>query len=157
VDRVGRANAVSVSSRVVAIAAGLALALGCAGCLNVRYAEGSPLPRERVALIQPGETTKAEVLAWFGAPQGFSDASALERLVRDQDFQPETVLDLPFADALVFRFTAGAGRGVLIPPVFVRIDLRVLSDTLVVFFDDRDRVLYYGIKEETDALDPARE
>lgn len=153
----GGANAVGVSLRAVAIGAGLALALACAGCLNIRFAEGSPLPRERVGLIKPGETTKAEVLAWFGAPQGFSDASALERLVRDQDFQPETVLDLPFADALVFRFTAGVGRGVLIPPVFVRIDLRVLSDTLVVFFDDRDLVLYYGIKEETDALDPAKE
>lgn len=154
----GRANAVSEPSvRAVAIAAGLALALACGGCLSIRYAEGSPLPRERVALIKPGETTKAEVLAWFGAPQGFSDASALERLVRNLDFEPETVLDLPFADALVFRFTEGAGSGYLIPPVFVRIDLRVLSDTLVVFFDDGDRVLYYGIKEETDELDRSKE
>jgi hypothetical protein len=67
------------------------------------------------------------------------------------------VLELPFADALVFRFTEGAGSGYLIPPVFVRIDLRVLSDTLVVFFDESDHVLYYGIKEETDELDRAKE
>lgn len=133
------------------------LALACCGCLNIRFSEGSPLPRERVALIKPGETTKAEVLAWFGAPQGFSDASALERLVIDANFEPETVLDLPFADALVFRFTAGSGSGYLIPPVFINVELRVLSDTLVVFFDDSDRVLYYGIKEETDDLQPAKE
>ena len=154
----GRANRLAVHpSGAVALGCGLALALLCSGCLSIRYAEGTPLPSERVALIKPGETTKAEVLAWFGAPQGFSDASALERLLRDQDFEPQTVLDLPFADALVFRFTAGSGRGLLIPPVFVRVDLRVLSDTLVVFFDDSDRVLYYGIREETDELDPAAE
>ena len=154
----GRASAVRPPRlRAVAIAGCVVLALASSGCLNIRYREGSPLPRERVALIQPGATTKAEVLAWFGAPQGFSDASALERLVRNLDLEPETVLDLPFADALVFRFTAGAGSGYLIPPVFVRIDLRVLSDTLVVFFDDSDRVLYYGIKEETDDLERAKE
>jgi hypothetical protein len=155
---VGRANAVAVLPlRAIAIASGLALALVCSGCLNIRYAEGSPLPRERISLIKPGETTKAQVLAWFGAPQGFSDASALERLLRDMDFEPQTVLDLPFADALVFRFTEGAGRGYAIPPVFVSLDLRVLSDTLVVFFDDADRVLYYGIKEETDELQKSSE
>jgi hypothetical protein len=155
---VGRANPLALDSAgALALGCGLALALLCSGCLSIRYAEGTPLPSERVALIKPGETTKAEVLAWFGAPQGFSDASALERLVRDQDFEPQTVLDLPFADALVFRFTAGSGRGFLIPPVFVRVDLRVLSDTLVVFFDDSDRVLYYGIREETDELEAAKE
>ena len=154
----GPANAVSVPPlRAVAVAGGLALALACSGCLSIAFAEGSPLPRERIPLIKPGETTKAEILAWFGAPQGFSDATAIERLIRDQSFEPQTVLDLPFADALVFRFTRGSGRGTLLPPVFVRVDLRVLSDTLVIFFDDSDRVLYYGIKEETDELDRAEE
>jgi hypothetical protein len=155
---VGRASIASaLLLRAIALAGAAALALACSGCLSIRYAEGSPLPRERISLIKPGETTKAEVLAWFGAPQGFSDASALERLIRDLDFEPRTVLDLPFADALVFRFTAGAGSGYLLPPVFVKVELRVLSDTLVIFFDEDDRVLYYGIKEETDELDRAKE
>ena len=137
--------------------AAIGCALACAACVNIRYREGSPLPRERIALIKPGETTKAEVLTWFGAPEGFSDVSTLERLVRNLDLEPESVLDLPFADALVFRFTEGVSKGYAIVPVYVNLDLRVLSDTLVVFFDDEDKVLYYGLQEETDELDPAKE
>jgi hypothetical protein len=157
VDHVGSATCANPGSRAVAIACGLALALACAGCLNIHYTEGSPLPRERIALIKAGETTKAEVLTWFGAPEGFSDVSALERLLRDFDLEPESVLDLPFADALVFRFTEGDGRGYVIPPVYVNLDLRVVSDVLVVFFDDADRVLYYGVQEDSDELDRATE
>jgi hypothetical protein len=64
---------------------------------------------------------------------------------------PGPVVDLPFADVLVYRLTRGSLTGqVLI--LWNRIDFHVASDTLVVFFDANDRVSCFGYRKGTDAL-----
>jgi hypothetical protein len=61
------------------------------------------------------------------------------------------VIDLPFADVLVYRFTEGRLRGIVMV-LFNHVRLDVASDTLIVYFDDQDRVLYYGWRKGTDVL-----
>jgi hypothetical protein len=130
----------------------LLLSLSCAtGCIIGRYEEGLPVAADRVAQIEPGRTTKAEILDWFGAPQGLADAQLLESFLADRELLPGPVVDLPFADVLVYRLT----RGNLTGQVFIlwnNIDFHVASDTLVVFFDANDRVSYFGYRKGTDAL-----
>jgi hypothetical protein len=51
----------------------------------------------------------------------------------------------------MFRFTAGRGRGFFLG-LFNQINLRVTTDTLVVFFDEQDKVSSYGFRKGTDDL-----
>jgi hypothetical protein len=122
-----------------------------AGCFSIQVVSGNQVPGERVAQIQPGATTKAEILEWFGAPEDYTDPSGLRRVLDDGVVLPEDVLSLPYADVLVFETTRGRVKGVL-TILFNWFDVKVASDRLVVFFDDQDRVLYYGYRAAADAL-----
>jgi hypothetical protein len=135
---------------------GSLLALACVawlgtGCFSIEVVAGNEVPAERVPQIQPGQTTKAEVLDWFGAPEDYTDPSGLRRVMDDGVVLPEDVLSLPYADVLVFETTRGRVKGVL-AILFNWFEVKVASDRLVVFFDDQDRVLYYGYREAADAL-----
>lgn len=132
------------------------LALACAGwlgagCFSIEVVAGNRVPKEHIPQIQPGQTTKAEILDWFGAPEDYTDPSGLRRVLDDGVVLPEDVLSLPYADVLVFETTRGRVKGVLLI-LFNWFDVKVASDRLVVFFDDEDRVLYYGYREAADAL-----
>jgi hypothetical protein len=122
-----------------------------AGCFSIEVVAGNQVPAERIPQIQPGQTTKAEVLDWFGAPEDYTDPSGLRRVLDDGVMLPEDVLSLPYADVLVFETTRGRVKGVLMI-LFNWFEVKVASDRLVVFFDDQDRVLYYGYRAAADAL-----
>ena len=136
---------------------GAVLALVCgawlgAGCFSMRVVAGNEVPAEHIPQIQPGQTTKAEVLDWFGAPEDYTDPSGLRRVLDDGVVLPEDVLALPYADVLVFETTRGRVKGVILI-LFNWFDVHVVSDRLVVFFDDQDRVLYYGYRRGADELE----
>lgn len=135
---------------------GSLLTLACAawlaaGCFSIEVVAGNQVPAEHIPQIQPGQTTKAQVLEWFGAPEDYTDPSGLRRVLDDGVVLPEDVLALPYADVLVFETTRGRVKGVF-TILFNWFDVKVASDRLVVFFDDEDRVLYYGYREAADAL-----
>lgn len=131
----------------------LLAALGATpGCVIGRYTEGQTIPVEQIPRIVRGETTKTEILDWFGSPQSFADATLLESYLSDRELLPGPVVDLPFADVLVYRLTKGRLRGYFLL-LYNDIRLDVASDTLVVFFDDQDRVLYYGWRKGTDRVE----
>lgn len=129
----------------------LLLSLFAAGCVIGRYEEGLPVATDKIPRIVPGQTTKAEILDWFGAPSGLADAQLLESFLADRELMPGPVVDLPFADVLVFRLTRGRLEGVVLI-LFNMVDFKVASDTLVVFFDANDRVSQYGFRKGTDEL-----
>ena len=123
-----------------------------AGCFSMRVISGNEVPAERIPQIQPGQTSKAEILDWFGAPEAYTDPSGLRRVLDDGVVLPEDVLALPYADVLVFESTRGRVKGVLLI-LYNWFDIHVVNDRLVVFFDDRDRVLYYGYRKGSDELE----
>ena len=129
----------------------LILGLCAAGCVIGRYEEGSRVAADRIPEIVPGKTTKAEILAWFGAPQGLADAQLLESFLVDRELVPGPVVDLPFADVLVYRLTRGRVRGMILV-LYNQFDIDIASDTLVVFFDGEDHVTNFGFRKGTDAL-----
>jgi hypothetical protein len=135
------------------LALGLVLAALAAapGCVIGHYFEGQTIAADQIPRIVPGQTTKAEILDWFGAPQSYADASFLEEYMSDREILPGPVVDMPFADVLVYRFIEGRLRGVVLV-LYNDIRLDVASDTLVVYFDEQDRVLYHGWRKGTDVL-----
>jgi outer membrane protein assembly factor BamE (lipoprotein component of BamABCDE complex) len=50
------------------------------GCFSIRVVSGNSVPAEQVRAIEPGVTTRAEILEWFGAPEDYTDPSGLRRL-----------------------------------------------------------------------------
>ncbi len=114
------------------------------GCMVGRFTDGNPVPLERVERIRPGETTKQEVLAWFGPPQNYSNATLIEQLLASDEVPPGAIPPYRFSDVLAYQMHEGRVRGVLLL-LFNYVELHVSSDHLVVFFDDEDRVLYYGV------------
>lgn len=128
------------------------LASALSGCVLARYHEGNRLPVERVEQIEPGVTTKAEVLEWFGPPQSYGKASLIERMLVD-DAPPEGALaPARLEDVLAYEFHEGRARGLLLF-LFNYMELRVDSDRLVLFFDETDRVRYFGVHRGVDADD----
>ena len=134
----------------------LVLAVVAQGCVSVSYVDGTRIPTELLPRIQPGVTTKAEVLDLFGAPQGFSDANVLRKLLDEMDVDVGDPLELPFSDVLVFQHVRGTIRATTLV-VYSWFDIRTAADTLVIFFDVEDRVTYYGFREGTRAIDEASE
>jgi hypothetical protein len=123
-----------------------------AGCFSMRVVAGNEVPEARISQIQPGQTSKAEILEWFGAPEAYTDPSGLRRVLDDGVVLPEDILALPYADVLVFETTHGRVKGVLLI-LFNWFDVHVVDDRLVVFFDDQDHVLYYGYRRGSDELE----
>lgn len=121
------------------------------GCFSIQVTAGNQVPAERVGEIRPGETSKEQILDWFGAPEDYTDPSGLRRVFADGVAAPEDVLQLPYADVLVFELTRGQVKGVLLI-LFNYFDVHVANDRLVVFFDEQDRVIYYGYRNGADAL-----
>jgi hypothetical protein len=122
------------------------------GCVIGRYTEGEVIKADQIPRIVLGETTKAEILDWFGSPQSFTEANFIEKFLADEDLSPGAITNLPYADVFVYRLTKGRLRGYVLV-LFNHIRLDVASDSLIVFFDEEDRVLYYGWRKGTDVLD----
>jgi hypothetical protein len=128
------------------------VALHASGCLIARYTEGYPIARERIADIQPGVTTRGEILAWFGPPRGYASDTLLRSMVASPERSDGFIDPSRLPDSVAYEFTEGRARGVLLL-LFNYLQAHVDSDHLVIFFDDADRVLYYGFHEHEHSQD----
>jgi hypothetical protein len=97
-------------------------------------------------------TTRDEVLGWFGAPQHFTDATTLGRALDATGLTPEDVIGIPFSDVLVFQAVEGRFSGAIFV-LYNQFTWQIATDTLVVYFDDDDRVLHFGYSEAHNAFD----
>jgi hypothetical protein len=122
------------------------------GCIRGNYLEGSAVPWERVQRIQPGVTTKAEVLAWLGAPLNFSIPTALDEFLEDQGLEGGGAPPYPFADVFAYQLSRGKLRGFTVI-LYTRINLELDSDLLVIFFGEDWKVIYMGVRRAEDADD----
>jgi hypothetical protein len=126
-----------------------ALLVLATGCFRIGVSVGPEIPQRAVERIVPGETTKDDVLRWFGAPAEATDGEIFARLFDVGEIAAEDLLALPFSDMLVYEIADGQAR-ILFTFVFNWADVRIKRDRLVVFFDEHDRVLYYGITRQRD-------
>lgn len=124
--------------------------LGTTGCFRIGVTVGTEIPDEDVRRIVPGVTTKGEILDWFGAPAEATDGEIFTRLLDAGEIAAEDLVALPFADYLVYEITDGQGRA-MVTLIFnwIRVDLK--RDRLMVFFDEDDRVLYFGLTRQRSA------
>ena len=122
----------------------LTVALG--GCVSAVVTEGSEIQWETVERIRVGETTRDEVLSWLGAPQNFSNPTALAEFLESGGLGSEATARYPFSDVFVYQLSRGRLRG-FAALFYNRFELRIDSDLVVILFDpEGDRVLHLGIR-----------
>ncbi len=118
------------------------------GCVIGTYSEGMPVDSGKVADIQPGTTTKADLLEWFGPPSNFSDASLLEDLILSEETTggPGGGAPRRFSDILAWQAHEGRLSG-FVTILFNSLEVHADSDLLGVFFDDDEVVEYFGFRQ----------
>jgi len=127
----------------------LLLGLVLTGCISARYSEGEAIPWDAVAEVQPGQTTKNEVLEAFGAPQNFSSPSALAEFLENQGLEAEAYSRYPFADVFAYQADYGALRGFTLI-LYTRFELKIVSNLVLIYFDEEGVVTHLGVRRATD-------
>lgn len=124
----------------------LVFALLISGCVNLSGEFGTRIAMENLPRIRDGETTRAEIIAWFGPPSAFFSPTFLD-IIRGNIAEtqtPATVLD----DVYTYRFIENETKVFFIPILFATIDAAATAETLTVFFDDAGRVKYHAYRRD---------
>ncbi len=131
--------------RQVGLVASLGLALlGMGGCVIARGYRDRPIDEKVIAAIQPGVTTKADILRLFGPPQ---EVSEREILALGGSGEP------PAVGVRYFRYRYSRLNGFIVFGLLLNyIDADLKSDNLVVFFDDKGVVEDFAFAKDTEQL-----
>ena len=89
----------------------LTIILLLGGCLLGNVKEGPNISEEMISRIKPGETTKQEIIEWFGPPQNYISPSVFNQVLREFDISKEPPLYYSFANILSYQHTRGDVRG----------------------------------------------
>lgn len=134
----------------------LLLLLFANGCVMGRTYRDQPLDEAKIAGLQRGVTTKAEVLQQFGPPQ---EIDARELTAIGIPFEPflNRRGDKPPVERIVtarwFRYTySRANAQALILLLFNYAEFDQKNDYLLIFFDGDDKVEDYAYQHNTDKL-----
>lgn len=134
------------SHRRAAMAAGLALLLVGSGCVSLSGEFGTRIAVENLSRIRDGQTTRAEIVAWFGPPSAFYNPTFLDIIRGDIEGSetPAAVLD----DVYTYRFIENSTKVFFVPILFATIDAAATAETLTVFFDEEGRVKYHAYRRD---------
>jgi hypothetical protein len=148
---------VTVRDRVGVAFLALAACVG-GGCVSLSGSFGTPIPEELLGRIVVGETTRDEILAWFGPPSAFYNPTFLDvileqeqnadqfaSLAEDVDLEPPAPV---LNDVFTYRYIENDTRALFIPLVFGLLDAAATYETLTVFFDDDGRVEYHAFRRD---------
>jgi hypothetical protein len=124
----------------------LTIILFIGGCLLGNVKEGPKISEEMISRIKLGETTKQEIIEWFGPPQNYISPGVFNQVLREFDVSKEPPLYYSFANILSYQHTKGDVRGLFLI-LFNYVEADIKTDHLVVFIDDNERVKYYGFKK----------
>ena len=139
----------------------LALAVagfGATGCISLSGSFGTQIPEEALGRIVVGETTRDEVLAWFGPPSAFYNPTFLDVILQEDEaptelsgLAEEVVLEPPapvLNDVFTYRYIENDTRAVFVPILFGFLDAAATYETLTIFFDEQGRVEYHAFRRD---------
>lgn len=132
------------------------LVLATSGCVMARTYRDKPLDEQKIAGIQRGVTTKADILTLLGPPQEI-DARELTAVGVTFDQALPRPGEKPPTERLVtarwFRYTYERGNGMaMIFILFNYLDFDQKNDSLVIFFDGDDKVEDFAFAKDTRLL-----
>jgi len=124
------------------------------GCAIGTQRFGRPIDAGRIANVQVGVSTKADVLRDFGPPSSYS-ALPVVPSQREASRAGEDLLASAEAESRVFVYEYREdSENFFTILLFTRFRREVLSDRLMVFFDPGDVVRYVAFSRETQGPAP---
>jgi hypothetical protein len=130
--------------RLLLVSLCTALAAGCA-LGTQRF--GRAIDTGRIASIEVGVSSKADVLRLFGPPTAYSRLPVVAGPV-EAGFEAEPP-DEPDPDVFVYEYREDR-ESFFTAILYTRFRRQVLADRLMVFFDAKDVVRYVAFAQETD-------
>lgn len=128
------------------------------GCISLSGSFGTPIPEDLLGRIQVGETTRDEILAWFGPPSAFynptfldvileqgQNADEFSGLAEEIDLEPPAPV---LNDVFTYRYIENDTRAVFVPMVFGLVDAAAMYETLTIFFDEDGLVEYHAFRRD---------
>lgn len=117
-------------------------------CITFRDTEGVVISDEDVAALRPGTTTRGEVLERFGPPTGIYRTRIVDAFLRDVAFAPPSSTGRVDDDVLVWQRVTLEGSVLFVPVLLTWARADVTARTLMVVFDEDERVLDVAFRED---------
>ena len=128
----------------------IAGAVYLSGCAISTQRFGRPIDASRIASIAVGTSTKADVLREFGPPSAYSALPVVPARQDPSATGGEDLLARAEAESRMFVYEYREDReNFLTVILFTRFRREVVSDRLMVFFDDADVVHYVAFSRQT--------
>ena len=133
-------------SRGLRIAVLILLAVSSFGCVSFSGEFGTRIPTENLPRIHDGETTREEIIAWFGPPSAFFNPSFLDIILEDEE---DLATHAPLLnDVYTYRYMENDTSLIFFPILFGKVDAAAMAETLTVFFDESGRVQYHAYRRD---------
>ena len=137
-------------SRALRIGLGL-VAVWLAGCALSTQRFGRPIDASRIPSIAVGTSTKADVLREFGPPSAYSALPVVPSPRDPSVTGGEDLLARAEAESRMFVYEYREDRENFLTVILLtRFRREVVSDRLMVFFDEGDRVRYVAFSKQTE-------
>jgi outer membrane protein assembly factor BamE (lipoprotein component of BamABCDE complex) len=126
------------------------------GCVLGRIYRDHPLDEQKIATIQRGVTTKAQVLEQFGPPQEIDTrelvaiGGGVDRVLSGREGKPE-VESLVGAGYFRYTYSRANAFGIILL-LFNYAEFDQKNDSLVIFFDSKDVVQDVAYERDTDKV-----
>jgi hypothetical protein len=127
----------------------LALSLLLPACIVLHDDAGVDVAPEAARAIEPGRTTRAELLTTFGPPTGHFSTDLLAAITRTANpiEAPATAARLD-DDVLTWQSVHVRAQVAFFPVLFAWVNAKVSSRTLMVWLDPDGRVRYATFRED---------
>jgi hypothetical protein len=137
----------SATVKKLCLLGGVLLGVACSGCISFSGHFGTRIRVENIPRIEPGVTTREEVIAWFGPPSAFFNPTLLDLIVGGEDEAEDAPAPL-LNDVYTYRYTENESTIFFVPIFFGLIDTVAVSETLTIFFDESGRVEYHAYRRD---------
>jgi hypothetical protein len=124
----------------------LLLFLCCSGCYVSTFHYGTPIATDLLPDVQDGKTTRAEVFDKFGPPAAFYRPELIDLIFENEDLQP--IPGRVDDDIYTYQYVTTQVKIFFLPILFLHFNTESVSDTLVVFFDEKGVVRYHAFRHD---------
>jgi hypothetical protein len=126
-------------------------AVALTGCAISTQRFGRPIDADRIASVRVDVSTKADVLREFGPPSAYSALPVVPSPRSPSVTGADDLLARAEAESRMFVYEYREDReNFLTVILFTRFRREVVSDRLMVFFDERDVVRYVAFSKQTE-------
>jgi len=125
-------------------------AVWLSGCAISTQRFGRPIDASRIAIVVVGTSTKADVLREFGPPSAYSALPVVPARQDPSVTGADDLLARAEAESRMFVYEYREDRENFLTVILLtRFRREVVSDRLMVFFDERDVVHYVAFSRQT--------